>query len=81
MNAPKIKSLILYVTVYWKIVEEKYGNRISIYTDDSKGESGIGAAVCEQIIKATYLPVESCIFSAEMHGIGMALDIVSESWE
>ena len=51
---------------------------VSIYTDGSKGESGVGAAaVCEQVVKATSLPVESSIFSAEMHGIGMAPDIVS----
>ena len=45
-------SNTVYVTEHRKIVEEKYGNQVSIYTDGSKEESGVcAAAVCEQVHK------------------------------
>ena len=57
-------------------------NHVSIYTDGSMGKSGVGAAaVCEQIVKATSLSIESSVFSAEMHAICMTLDIVSLKYE
>ena len=45
------------------IMKRLEGNYIAIYTDGSKGDAGKGAeAVCQQIIKATRLPIETSNF-------------------
>ena len=68
-----------YITGYRKINDEQYRNHIAIYTDGSQGDAGVGAAaahVCGAIVRAASLPIEVSIFSAEMHAINIALDIV-----
>ena len=56
----------------------QYRNHIAIYTDGSKGDHGVGAAlVCGTVDSAASLPIEAPLFSAEMHTINITLDIVS----
>ena len=56
-------SNTVYVTEYQKIVEEKYENHVSISSDGSMRESGVGAAaVCEQVVKATCNELSPLLF-------------------
>ena len=53
---------------YQKLNDLLYKNHIAIYTDGSKGETGVGAAaVCEGMVRTSSLPIEASVFSSEMH--------------
>ena len=67
-----------YITGHRKINDEQYRNHIAVYTDNSMGDAGVGAAaICRTVVRAASLPIEASIFSAEMHAINIALDNVS----
>ena len=67
-----------YIAGHQKINDEQYWNHIAIYTEGSKGDDGVEAAtVCWMVVRAASVPIEASIFSAKMHAINIALDIVS----
>ena len=67
-----------YIAEHQKINNEQYRNHIAIYTDGSKGDTGVGAAaVCGTVDSTASLPTKASIFSAKIHAINIALDIVS----
>ena len=68
----------MYTEEYQKLNDQLYGNHIAIYTDDWKGETGVGAAsLCEGMVRTSSPPIEASVFSSEIHGLNIALDIIS----
>lgn len=66
-----------YQQEYARIKDQRYAEFKCIYTDGSKSEQGVGAAVvCERKrIKAT-LPSEATVYSSEIHAITMAVSFI-----
>jgi ribonuclease HI len=57
-----------------------FGDHVEIYTDGSKiGETVGCAAICEGHVKNIRLPDKCNIYTAELHAIRMALDIIRRS--
>ena len=53
---------------------------MQLYTDGSKGEEGVGAAVVRgERVRRAMLPCEASIYSAEMHALNMAVNVVAET--
>ena len=56
------------------------GEHIEIYTDGSKAEEVVGcAAACDDYVQSVRLPKQCNIFTAELHAIKLALDIIRRS--
>ena len=50
----------IYTEEYQKLNDPLYRNHIAIYTDGSKGETGVVAeAVCEGMVRTSSLPIEA----------------------
>ena len=76
------KCINVYPVEYRRVMDEQYRDHVVIYTDGSKSEVGVGiAVVCGQTVKMTSLPVETSIFSSQVHVINIALDILSDKTE
>ena len=70
--------VIWYIQNFRRIVAEEYRDCEQLYTDGSKREIGVGAAVVwGRGVKRATLPSEASIYSAEMHAIDMAIKIVT----
>jgi ribonuclease HI len=69
-----------YIQQYRRLCRETYLNYEKMYTDGSKCDAGVGAAVVygETTVPAT-LPTEASIFSAELYAICMALKLINRS--
>ena len=64
---------------YHRICQEEYSNRQKLYTDGSKRDEGVGAAVVwERRVRMATLPRGASIFSAELHAIIMAVQVIGE---
>lgn len=75
-----ITPVAQYRTEYNRIKHEKYNNYCKIFTDGSKTRAGVGAAaVCDGIVRTATLPPEASVFSAEMHAIQMAINIIKNN--
>ena len=62
-----------------RLLNTEYLGYTQLYTDGSKRDTGVGAAVVwgERMRRAT-LPCEASIYSAEMHAISMAVSVAAE---
>ena len=77
--AKHITAPQVYVSLFHELVS-KQRNTILIFTDGSKHESRVAAAMVSPIIATnTRLPDNSSIYSAELHGLIMALREVLNS--
>ena len=69
-----------YVQLFTQLLRTMYADHSELYTDGSKIDGGVGAAVIYgPTTRAASLPVEASIFSAELYAIRMALQLVIES--
>ena len=68
-----------YRSAIARLLSTEYARYMKLYTDGSKRETGVGAAVSwnGRTRRAT-LPREATIYSAEMHAISMAVHIINE---
>ena len=71
-----------FIQSFNRLASERYGNHLKVYTDGSKRECGVGAAVVwNGGVKRATLPKEASIYSAEFHAIVMAIGIIAETAE
>ena len=77
---PKLITTVAYYrTNFTRRLNTDYAGYMKLYTDGSKREAGVGAAVTWNGRKrSATLPREASIFSAEMHTISMAVNIIAE---
>ena len=69
-----------YQQNFLKLRHDQYSGYETIFTDGSKTTNGVGAAVVQGTIARTAtLPQEASIFSAELHAIKMANEIIKSS--
>ena len=69
----------LYLQLYSEIME-KYRGWEKIFTDGSKTAAGVGAAaIWEGVVKRDTLPRQATIFTAELYGIRLAINIVRDN--
>lgn len=72
-------SNIMYRQLFAELTNKFYRNWSKLYTDGSKTEHGVGAAaVSEEETKTATLPPIASIFSAELHAITIALNIIEK---
>jgi len=68
----------IFISKYSELVSE-YKNYMKIFTDGSKYDTKVAAAaVYENNICASRLPDKSSIFSAEIHAINLALNLIKD---
>jgi len=66
-------NCVVYQQLFGELVQQEYRNYEHIYTDGSKFDDSVGAAVVYgNIIRRSTLPSEASIFTAEKHAIHMA---------
>ena len=71
-----------YLQEYQRIVSECYFQHTLLFTDGSKSETRVGAAaICLNTTKKASLPPIASVFSAELHAIQLALQIITERSE
>ena len=82
-NYPKqYTDPIIFKQLFQQIEQEMTAEGITIYTDGSKGEMGVGAAAVTEVMSVTASMLkESSIFSAEVYAIHLALSIVKQTEE
>lgn len=67
-----------YRREYQKLCDDTYRDWFAIHTDGSKSDLGVGAAAVSDLeVKTTCLPKIASIFTAELHAISMALNVVN----
>jgi ribonuclease HI len=69
----------VYRQVFSSLLEETYQEYCLFFTDGSKTEDGVGAAVVSgDLSRSESLPKVASIYSAELHAINMALSIIED---
>ena len=69
----------VYQALLNEVRASKYSNSEQMYTDEAKSETGVGAAVVwRNTGRTTALPKHATIYTAEMHAVKLALDVVAE---
>jgi len=76
LGQKSVVALHIFISKYNELVSE-YKNYMHIFTDGSKYDTK-AAAVCENNICASRLPDNSSIFSAEIHTINLALNLIKD---
>jgi ribonuclease HI len=70
----------IYRRHFDRLTSTEYSGYFRLYTDGSKTDEGVGAAVVgEDISRRAALPSEASIFTAELHAIYMASLIIEET--
>jgi ribonuclease HI len=70
----------VYRSCFDRLLRTTYAEYYRLYTDGSKTDEGVGAAVVgDGIIRRATLPSEASIFTAELHAIYMASCIVEKA--
>jgi len=73
-------SDIVYRMEFRNLCDEQYHEHRVLYTDGSKSQTGVGAAVMSELgNRSASLPIEASIFSAELEAIRLAVNIVREA--
>lgn len=71
-----VTSNTVYQHLFAELVHNKYNGFSQYYTDGSKTENGVGAAVIgPNDAKTATLPAIASIFTAELHAISMAIEL------
>jgi len=72
-------SCVAFQQLFGQLVQQEYSNAEHIYTDGSKFNDTVGAAVVYgDIVRRSALPREASIYTAEKHAIHMAGKLVME---